>query len=201
MNVLPNFHLISSELWRTWKSLLHPLHTPRAVFSSPHLNFIWLPYLITYILVELMHILYMYVCFCCLRCCLICADVHGSSRFSPVFFVSLLCARMACSHVCSAQGLLHPNGMVKRVREKFWVSCGPRRLWQLCLTLSLEQRGCSRFFLFQITPSYASVTFCSLFDKNSVLYSARTGKRLKDRCYQGHVMKEKRNFAVWSEFS
>lgn len=66
-----------------------------------------------------------------------------------VFFPSL-CSAGQSSCFCSAQGLLHPNGMARRVDEYFWALCALRHHWQLCLTLSLEQRGCSRFFSFSL---------------------------------------------------
>lgn len=69
------------------------------------------------------------------------------SVFFFCFFPSL-CSAGQSSCFCSAQGLLHTNRMPRRVDEYLGALCVLRHHWQLCLTLSLEQRGCSRFFFF-----------------------------------------------------
>lgn len=97
-------------------------------------------------------------------------DFYCTSQFFVLF--SFLSVPGLPSYFCLAQGLL-ANRMVKRVHENLRAPRGPRLVWQLCLTLSFEQRGCSRFFFFLcvVISSYVTVSLVQHLINCAVFYA------------------------------
>lgn len=165
---------------------IHFYHTALYVYasiSSPCHTPLYLPFLLV------VNTIFAIARFNCLF-----SDVFGSWQTPGIalhFSVCFLCDCPACSHVSVLlKACLGSKRSVKRVHENFRAPCGPRHLWQLCLTLGLERRGCWTFSFFFLA-NFLWLTFSWISTAFYTVSWACTVERVKDRHYQGHAMKKK----------